>query len=281
MDEVDIKLEYPDTEDSNHEAAAIEDARLIQQQNLMMQNPTYNLWTSKATSCLISNYKKYRSMVGQTNQFRSLRDMFEKISIEMQNHGFYFSAQKCENKWRVLERKYKNLVIREMLKKPGRIKHYGHWEHKRALDEIFNEKKKSVYLKESEFPNVEPASTNYAIILTKNSDQSSNASIVQEQASGDNSLNSTGIGDPSQVISDDNLEKRIERLIETTVSHRFNEFFKEIKKHFEISEKNKEKRHLEKMLLHKNKLKVQERILILKEQKFELEKKKIRALQSL
>lgn len=96
-----------------------------------------NLWTSKATTCLISQYKKYRSMVGQSTQIRSLREMFEMISLEMQNYGFYFSPRKCENKWRVLERKYKNLIFRERLKKPGRMRHYGHWEHKRALDEIF------------------------------------------------------------------------------------------------------------------------------------------------
>lgn len=279
---MEIKLEYPDTEDSTNDATAMEDARLIEQQNLMMQNPTYNLWTSKATACLISNYKKYRSMVGQTNQFRSLRDMFEKISFEMQKHGFYFNAQKCENKWRVLERKYKNLVIREMMKKPGRIKHYGHWEHKRALDEIFNEKKKSIYLKESEYPNGGVTSTQYSIILAKKPEQSTNSITMQEQSNTDNSINldSTKGIQSSDIISDD-LDKRIERLIKNTVSNQFNEFLKEMKKHFEISEKNKERRHLEKMSLNKTKLKVQERLLILKEQKFELEKKKIRALQTL
>lgn len=139
------------------------------------------LWTSKATSCLINQYKKYRSQVGQSTQIRSLREMFEMISMEMQKYGFYFSPQKCENKWRVLERKYKNLVSRERQKRPGRMRHYGQWEHKRALDEIFNEKKKYVYLEKNEDPQPSSGSAKYPLIVLKRScDQDGNLLVNQQ-----------------------------------------------------------------------------------------------------
>ncbi|KAG7188033.1 hypothetical protein KM043_013201 [Ampulex compressa] len=222
-----------------------------------------NLWTSKATACLISQYKKYRSMVGQSTQIRSLREMFETISLEMQNHGFYFSPQKCENKWRVLERKYKNLVFRERLKKPGRMRHYGHWEHKRALDEIFNEKKRHVYLEEADFP--QP--TKYALILPKPStDQGGNAvgsqqsedplaSVTQNDATGTKSVESTD---------------RFGQLTKL-----FEKFIAEMGRNFADAERNRERRHKEEMVIRQSELEIKRRLLKLKEQKLELQKSQI------
>ncbi|XP_015601945.1 uncharacterized protein LOC107270961 isoform X2 [Cephus cinctus] len=220
-----------------------------------------NLWTSKATTCLIAQYKKYRSMVGQTTQIRSLREMFEMISVEMRNYGFYFSPQKCENKWRVLERKYKNLVFRERLKKPGRMRHYGHWEHKRALDEIFSEKSRHVYLEENDFP--DPAdSAKYAIILPKSADQSNPAS---NQHTND-PLTSIASNTSTVKRSGDELDQH------GTLPLLFEKFLEEIEKNFATAERNKERRHKEKMMMRQNELEVQRKLLKLKEQKIELQK---------
>ncbi|KAK2584143.1 hypothetical protein KPH14_006575 [Odynerus spinipes] len=223
-----------------------------------------NLWTSKATTCLISQYKKYRSMVGQSTQIRSLREMFEMISLEMQNYGFYFSPQKCENKWRVLERKYKNLVFRERLKKPGRMRHYGHWEHKRALDEIFNEKKRHVYLEENDFP--PPAGSNkYAMILPK---------ATSEQDSNSACSNNNQNGDPLTTLASNSAQDRQkeESDYKVTLSTLFERFFDEMGKNFALAERNKERRHKEEMAMRQNELEVQRRLLKLKEQKMELQK---------
>lgn len=81
------------------------------------------------------------------------------ISLEMQNHGFHLSPQKCENKWRVRSSpKYKNLVFHGTGEKAGqRMRHYGQWEHKRALDEILGEKKRHVYPEANDPPGGESA----------------------------------------------------------------------------------------------------------------------------
>lgn len=219
-----------------------------------------NLWTSKATTCLISQYKKYRSMVGQSTQIRSLREMFEMISLEMQNFGFYFSPQKCENKWRVLERKYKNLVFRERLKKPGRMRHYGHWEHKRALDEIFNEKRKHMYLDENDS---QAGSAKYAFILPKPNDQEQgNASENQPQE------------DPLAAPASNSTSKE-ELDQKGPLVALFEKFFEEMSKNFAIAERNKEKRHKEKMAMRQNQLEIQKRLLKVKEHKLELHKSQI------
>lgn len=225
-----------------------------------------NLWTSKATACLINQYKRYYSMVGQSTQIRSLREMFEMISLEMQKYGFYFSPQKCENKWRVLERKYKNLVFRERLKKPGRMRHYGQWEHKRALDEIFKEKKKHMYLEESDFP-PPPGSARYMFILPKpiTNEEPNNASASQQQE------------DPLAAALPNSSTSSKDKVLDqnATLTTLFENFFDEITKHFELAEKNKEKRHKEKMSIRQSELEVQKRLLKLKEQKLELQKSKI------
>ncbi|XP_076755012.1 uncharacterized protein LOC143425853 isoform X2 [Xylocopa sonorina] len=225
-----------------------------------------NLWTSKATACLISQYKKYRSMVGQSTQIRSLREMFEMISIEMRKHGFHFSPQKCENKWRVLERKYKNLVFRERLKKPGRMRHYGQWEHKRALDEIFKEKKKHMYLEESDFPSP-TGSARCRLILPKHiTAEQTNIAIVNQQQE-------DFLPTPGSDSSANNKNAALDH--KETLTILFEKFLDEMTKHFAGAEKSREERHREKMAMRQSELEVQKRILKLKEQKLELQKRQI------
>lgn len=304
IDDVEIKIEYPEInfeEEKANKFIIYDNGRRINQQQQQqailrsseLREPYQNLWTSKATACLISQYRKYRSMVGQSTQFRSLRDMFETISIEMQKCGYFFSPQKCENKWRVLERKYKNLVMREMMKKPGRMKHYGHWEHKRALDEIFSEKRKSVYLHESEYPSV-GGSTKYALILPKPvqkpvSENSSPQPVVNHldksnkviEVAEKPKIPSSDIAilvEPLNAASNITSAKNKDVSTKDRTAEQLENLFLEIKKCFDIAEKNKERRHLEKMAMRKNKLKVQEKLLKLEEKKFELEKRKILAM---
>ncbi|XP_071628725.1 uncharacterized protein [Temnothorax longispinosus] len=218
-----------------------------------------NLWTSKATTCLISQYKKYRSLVGQSTQIRSLREMFEMISLEMQNYGFYFSPQKCENKWRVLERKYKNLVFRERLKKPGRMRHYGQWEHKRALDEIFNEKKRHVYLEVNEQPQPPSGPAKYPLILSKpGCDQGSDSPGDRQRE------------DPLAPTTNEKDGDTLDhKQILTTL---FDKFIEEMGKNFALVEKNKERRHKEKMAVRHKELELKKQLLKLKEQKMELQR---------
>lgn len=222
-----------------------------------------NLWTSKATSCLIAQYKKYRTAVGETIKIRSLREMFEMISFEMQKYGFYFSAQKCENKWRVLERKYKNLVFRERLKKPGRMRHYGHWEHRRALDEIFNEKKRHMYLDESDFP---PPSGSAKIAMLDKAAEAGNSNLSE------NSTNNITNSASYEILQNQTAESENQV---SAVKSLLQQFLEDMKQQFAMIEKNNERRHKEEMMIRQTELEVQKRILKLKEQKLELKKSQI------
>ncbi|XP_015429777.1 PREDICTED: uncharacterized protein LOC107186432 [Dufourea novaeangliae] len=216
------------------------------------------MWTSKATTCLISQYKKYRSMVGKSTQIRSLREMFEMISLEMRNYGFYFSPQKCENKWRVLERKYKNLVFRERLKKPGRMSHFGPWEHRRALDEIFNKIRRHKYLEESEVSSPSSGSAKYTFILPK---------PISEE------LNNTSDDPLATPTSNSVTNNKKEELDDKgSLTALFERFLDEMSRNFAVAEKNREKRHKEEIAMRQNELEIQKRLLKLKEQKMELQK---------
>ncbi|XP_072745410.1 uncharacterized protein [Anoplolepis gracilipes] len=262
MDDIEIKIEEPTIQciEEQHENGFPNFENAIESATPSNVGITLNLWTSKATTCLINKYKKYRSKVGQSTRFKSLREMFEVISLEMQKYGFYFSPQKCENKWRVLERKYKNLVYREQLKKPGKMRHYGQWEHKRALDEIFNEKKKYVYLEKND-PQPSSASMKNPLILLKlGCDQGSNLSTNNQQH-----------GDllaPKAMTN----EKNEETLNKRTLMILFEKFTEKMEKNFAIAENNKERRHKKKMALRQQELELKKQFLKLKEQKMELQR---------
>ncbi|XP_046418255.1 uncharacterized protein LOC124178728 [Neodiprion fabricii] len=230
-----------------------------------------NLWTSKATSCLITQYKKYRSMVGQTTRMKSLREMFEMVSLEMQKYGFYFSAQKCENKWRVLERKYKNLVYREKLKKPGRMRHYGHWEHKIALDEIFNERKRKMYLDDNDY-SPPGASNKFTLILPKPGGDSCNNTVEANQSQPvEDPLAGATVNSQSAKESDESEDLR------TCLTVMFEKFLARMDKNFITQQQNKERRHKEKMAIRQSELELQKKLFKLKEQKMALKKSQLLA----
>lgn len=206
--------------------------------------PVSYLWTHEATACLIEQYRKFRALVGQTTRIRSLREMFEIISAEMRKRNFFFSSQKCENKWRVLERKYKQLVYREMLKKPGRIKDFYNWKHKEAMDDIFKNN-----LQQSSFdPKIlEVAAASAAKGTEQN--HTTDSRKLGENAEEEESL--------AEILKD-GLE--------------------EIKKRLDEAELNKERRHRDKMALRKSELDIQKKLLSLKAKKLEIERTKILAM---
>ena len=222
---------------------------------------------------------------------RSLREMFEMISFEMQKYGFYFSAQKCENKWRVLERKYKNLVFREKLKKPGRMRHYGHWEHRRALDEIFDEQKQLMYLDESDFPPPSGSAKIAAMMmphLVQNGNVANNVVVnnaVANNAVANNPV-ANNIPNPSTMNNINNINhvpppqssatinKRLEDLGDQSgiIKSFLGNFMDEMTKNFALAERNNERRHQEELAMRQRELDVQKKILQMKEKKLEIQR---------
>ncbi|KAL1489227.1 hypothetical protein ABEB36_014160 [Hypothenemus hampei] len=69
-----------------------------------------DFWTINSTKMLIDLYKSHRSKVG-TLQMRNFKYMWEKISIELSRMlNTPVSAKHAENKWKVLERRYKAYI---------------------------------------------------------------------------------------------------------------------------------------------------------------------------
>lgn len=120
---------------------------------------SWNPWTGKATDCLIGQYKKYRSMIGQSSQIQtSTGDVRDDIVGDAESRLPLEPAEMREQVARALEPKYKNLVFHGTGEKAGqRMRHYGQWEHKRALDEILGEKKRHVYPEANDPPGGESA----------------------------------------------------------------------------------------------------------------------------
>lgn len=71
-------------------------------------------------------------------EMKSIKKMWEVIAADFfKNHNIRYSAQHCENRWRVLERNYKKYI--ENNSKTGRGRKF--FEFSKELDEIFMHKK--------------------------------------------------------------------------------------------------------------------------------------------
>lgn len=205
-----------------------------------------NMWPYKATSCLITQYKKHRF-----TKFKNLRELFELISRDMEAHGFSYNAQKCENKWRVLERRYKSVVHRERLKKPSRRMRYSeHWEHKSALDEIFVP------------PNI-PSNTQNDDQSRPSRSESAKRTLPRTYLSRENGRRKSKTASKDTIEQDEEIHPRTLRVM-------FEKFIFEMNNNFVQAEKSKQKRHNEKMDMREKELEVMEEYLKLKERKFEL-----------
>ncbi|KAJ8916399.1 hypothetical protein NQ315_014609 [Exocentrus adspersus] len=86
---------------------------------------------------LIALYKKYKPRLG-TTEVRSMKKMFQHIARDMSNiYKVTISADKVENKWKVLERTYKK--VNDNNNKTGRGRKIFDFED--DFDEIFEKKR--------------------------------------------------------------------------------------------------------------------------------------------
>lgn len=101
------------------------------------ETKSYKEWSPKATKILIHLYKEYRNRVG-LYEMRNLKMMFDKISNVMRDdYNLEYSSANCSNRWKVLERRYKDFIDDQ--KKTGRGKKY--FEYLDEMTDIFGNKK--------------------------------------------------------------------------------------------------------------------------------------------
>lgn len=66
-------------------------------------------WNDAATKLLIELYKGKKALVEQ-RKLKSMKQMWEIIKGELNTFGHEYSAARCENKWKSLERSFKNRI---------------------------------------------------------------------------------------------------------------------------------------------------------------------------
>lgn len=66
-------------------------------------------WTDSATKLLIDLYPQYREKVAD-RKIRSQEKMWLPLSEELNSHKYSYTADQCKNKWKALERSFKNKV---------------------------------------------------------------------------------------------------------------------------------------------------------------------------
>lgn len=143
-------------------------------------------WTTPATMRLIHYYKKFRPHVG-TLQVKNLRRLFEiicqKVNKDMKSN---YTTSNCENRWRVLQRKYKKYALSGSKNK--RARHFEFAKEMAELVETYNNprKEEETTTKEPEkiilgpklllYPNVVLNSTNSNTMSISN-----NTNVVRQQ----------------------------------------------------------------------------------------------------
>ncbi|XP_072388205.1 uncharacterized protein [Diabrotica undecimpunctata] len=101
---------------------------------------TDNFFTRGKILKLLEFYKKYRDRVG-SYEIRNIKKLWEVIARDLSNEfKITIAPNKCENKFRVLERSYKKIVTNNSQTGRGRKV----FEYQEVMDDIF-EKKKNVY----------------------------------------------------------------------------------------------------------------------------------------
>lgn len=95
------------------------------QDGIIDEDNTSNLWRDESIKLLISEYKEKKPLV-ETGKIKTLKKMWTKISEEMEQYGYKFTPQQIENKWKSLERSYKNMI--ENKHKTGRGRRFCPYE---------------------------------------------------------------------------------------------------------------------------------------------------------
>ncbi|XP_015118372.1 uncharacterized protein LOC107042020 isoform X2 [Diachasma alloeum] len=247
--EVGVKDEIGDDPELVHEEFVIGgEEHNVQNGSTTSTGCCINLWTPEATHCLITLYKKYINEVGRP-PMRSMKDMFEKISGELRVLGHDYSTQKAENKWRVLERKYKRHEA--MMEKTGgriptKLRRSMYFEHKQELDDIFG-----------------PIATTAKIpaIGTNAETMESIEKVTQAEDDGlpESQPDDKSSGDFNAKI----IEKVVDRLSSRLVIY------------FAQMEKNNERRHEEITAIRLNELEIQKQMLEVKREELELKKRQM------
>ena len=87
-------------------------------------------------NALLDQYKLHKPKVG-TFECKSMKKLWELVAIDLSNlYKVTISAQKCENKFKVLERTYKKILDNDS--KTGRGRKVFEFQEK--MDEIFHKK---------------------------------------------------------------------------------------------------------------------------------------------
>ncbi|CAH1171048.1 unnamed protein product [Phaedon cochleariae] len=114
---------------------SMEEFICIQKENLQTEDKYFN---RERTLKLLELYKLYKKRVG-TFEVKSMKKLWEVVAREMSNqYKITISSNKCENRFKVLERTYKKVIDNNNQTGRGRMKNF---EFESEMDDIFERKK--------------------------------------------------------------------------------------------------------------------------------------------
>ncbi|XP_072395528.1 uncharacterized protein [Diabrotica undecimpunctata] len=93
-------------------------------------------WSVNQTKQIIDFYSKYRKLVG-TFQIKNVKMLWQRIAEELCKINILVTSNNCHNRWKVLERNYKNFVDDQ--KETDRSRKF--FEYQLEMEAIFGKKK--------------------------------------------------------------------------------------------------------------------------------------------
>lgn len=222
------------------------------------------IFTHEKILTLINLYQTYKKLVGR--EIKSIKKMWEKIAQEFSNrYKITVTSSKCENKFKVLERQYKN--VKDNNNKTGRGRRDFPYEDE--FDKIFGKKlsiKPKILLTSSTV--ILPEQNYISETITNTSDTNTTTPVTLSQSCNNTTFATTS---RSQTFSDQNTVHHIreqKKINKRQVSRNYtkrNEILAELKNDMRTYQEKK-------LLLEEEKLK-------LKKERLEESKKRTRLLE--
>jgi len=82
-------------------------------------NKTFN-WTDASTKLFLELYKEKRELL-INRKIKTRKMLWQTICENMKSHGFDLTIMQVENKWKSLERSYKNMILNNKQTGRGRV----------------------------------------------------------------------------------------------------------------------------------------------------------------
>jgi len=90
------------------------------QENQQPNVARHTSWNDANTKLFLSLYREMKNLVA-SKKIKSFKDMWKRITDEMNNSGYKVTITQVQNKWKTLDRQYKKVISNNNQTGKGRI----------------------------------------------------------------------------------------------------------------------------------------------------------------